>query len=55
MPWTVSRDRAAALAGLAALLVLTAVLVPFREGLPNTDAALVLVIVGVAAAGHRPT
>src|SRR5215469_14312041 len=45
----VSRDRAAP-------LVLMAVLIPFRESLPNTDAALalVLVVVGVAAAGHRP-
>jgi Domain of unknown function (DUF4118) len=50
-----SRDRAAALAGLAAPLALTAVLIPFRAGLPNTDAALalVLLIVAVAATGRR--
>jgi K+-sensing histidine kinase KdpD len=53
--WQISRDRAAALAGLAAPLAVTAVLVPFRGSLPNTDAALVLVlvIVAVAAAGYR--
>jgi len=47
--------RIATLAGLAAPLVLTAALVPFRGSLANTDAALalVLVIVAVAAAGHR--
>jgi hypothetical protein len=49
------RDKAAVLAGLAAPLALAAVLVPFRTSLPNTDAALalVLVVVAVAAAGHR--
>jgi len=49
------RDRAAVLAGLAAPLALAVVLVPFRGSLPNTDAALalVLVVVAVAAAGHR--
>lgn len=52
----VRRDQAAALAGLAAPLALTAVLIPFRGSLPNTDAALalVLVVVAVAAAGYRP-
>ena len=51
----VGRDRAVAAAGLAAPLGLTAVLIPFRGGLPNTDAALalVLVVVAVAAAGRR--
>jgi K+-sensing histidine kinase KdpD len=51
----VSRNRAAALAGLAAPLALTAVLIPFRASFPNTDAALalVLVVVAVAAAGRR--
>jgi Domain of unknown function (DUF4118) len=51
----VSRDRAAALAGLAAPLALTAALIPLRGSLPNTDAALalVLVVVAVAAAGRR--
>src|ERR1700756_2695728 len=55
MARTVSRDRAAALAGLAAPLALTAVLIPFRASFPNTDAALalVLVVVAVAAAGYR--
>jgi K+-sensing histidine kinase KdpD len=52
----VSRDQAAALAGLAAPLALTAALIPFRGSLPDTDAALalVLVVVAVAASGHRP-
>jgi K+-sensing histidine kinase KdpD len=47
--------RAAALAGLAAPLALSAVLIPFRDSFPNTDAALalVLVVVAVAAAGRR--
>ena len=51
----VSRDRVAALAGLAAPLALTAVLVPFRVSLPNIDAALALalVVVAVAATGRR--
>jgi Domain of unknown function (DUF4118) len=55
MARTVSRDRAVALAGLAAPLALTAVLIPFRASFPNTDAALalVLVVVAVAAAGRR--
>jgi K+-sensing histidine kinase KdpD len=52
----VSRGQVATVAGLAAPLVLTAVLIPFRGSLPNTDAALalVLVVVAVAAAGRRP-
>ena len=52
----VSRDQAAVLAGLAAPLALTAVLIPFRGSLPNAGAALalVLVVVAVAAAGRRP-
>jgi hypothetical protein len=51
----VSRDRVAVLAGLAAPLVLAVILVPFRSGLPNTDAALalILVVVAVAASGRR--
>jgi K+-sensing histidine kinase KdpD len=55
MPGQASRDRVAALAGLAAPLAVAAALIPFRAGLPNTDAALalVLVVVAVAAAGHR--
>jgi K+-sensing histidine kinase KdpD len=48
-------SRIAVVAGLAAPLVLTASLVPFRTSFPNTDAALalVLVVVAVAAAGYR--
>jgi K+-sensing histidine kinase KdpD len=51
-----TRDQAAVLAGLAAPLALTAVLIPVRGSLPNTGAALalVLVVVAVAASGHRP-
>ena len=50
-----SRDQVAVLAGLAAPLVLAVILVPFRSGLPDTDAALalILVVVAVAASGHR--
>jgi len=50
-----SRDRLAALAGLAAPLALAAILVPFRASFPNTDAALALivVVVAVAANGNR--
>jgi K+-sensing histidine kinase KdpD len=55
MTLALSRDRAALLAGLVAPLAVTAVLIPFRASLPNTDVALalVLVVVAVAAAGHR--
>jgi len=51
-----SRDRVAVLAALAGPLVLAAVLVPFRGGFPNTDAALAMLVmvVAVAANGHRP-
>src|SRR5690348_11454513 len=51
-----SRDRVAVLAVLAGPLVLAAVLVPFRGGFPNTDAALAMLVmvVAVAANGHRP-
>jgi K+-sensing histidine kinase KdpD len=44
------------LAGLLGPLALAAVLVPFRSSFPNTDAALVmlLIVVGVAATGYRP-
>ena len=48
-----SRDRLAVLAGLVGPLALTAVLVPFRTSFPNTDAALALVLVAVAANGNR--
>ena len=50
----VTRDRVAGLAGLAAPLVLGAVLVPFRGSVPDTDAALaVVVVVAAAANGDR--
>ena len=51
-----SRDRLAVLAGFAAPLALTAILVPFRGSFANTDAALalILIVVAVAAAGNRP-
>jgi K+-sensing histidine kinase KdpD len=50
-----SRDRLAVAAGLLAPLALAAILVPFRAHFQNTDAALalLLVVVGVAAAGNR--
>lgn len=49
------RQYLAALAGTGAPLALTAILVPFRASLPNTDAALalILVVVAVAALGSR--
>lgn len=49
-------DRVVVLAGLGTPCAVSALLVPFRTSLPNTDAALVLVvvIVAVAAYGHRP-
>ena len=55
MPVFVSRDRLAVLAALVAPLAVAAVLVPFRSSFPNTDAALVmlLVVVAVAANGYR--
>jgi K+-sensing histidine kinase KdpD len=51
----ISRNQVAILAGLGIPLALTAALVPFRSSVPNTDAALalILVVVGVAASGHR--
>src|SRR5215469_2675002 len=50
-----SRDRLAVIAALAAPLLLTVILVPFRTSFPNTDAALalLLVVVAVAANGYR--
>jgi K+-sensing histidine kinase KdpD len=50
-----ARQYLAAAAGVAAPLALTAILVPFRASLPNTDAALalILVVVAVAAFGSR--
>ncbi|MEV7969475.1 DUF4118 domain-containing protein [Sphaerisporangium sp. NPDC088356] len=49
------RDRLAIVAALVAPLALSAVLVPFRTGLSNTNVALalVVVVVAVAANGHR--
>ena len=49
------RDRLAVGAALVAPLALTVILVPFRASLPNTDAALalLLVVVAVAANGYR--
>ncbi len=50
-----SRDRLAVAAGLLGPLALAAILIPFRAHFPNTDAALVmlLMVVAVAAAGNR--
>ncbi len=49
------RDHLAVLAAVAAPLLLTVILVPFRSSFPNTDAALalMLVVVAVAANGYR--
>ena len=49
------RDRVAVVAALVAPFAVSAVLVPFRTSIPNTDAALVLVavVVAVAANGNR--
>ena len=44
------RDRLALLAGFEAPLALAAILVPWRASLPNTDAALVLILLVVAVA-----
>jgi K+-sensing histidine kinase KdpD len=56
VPSWLDRDRLAVVAALAAPLALSAILVPFRGSLPNTDAALalILVVVAVAAVGYRP-
>ncbi len=50
-----SRDRLAVLAALVIPVVVAAILLPFRSSFPNTDAALVmiLVVVAVAANGYR--
>jgi hypothetical protein len=50
-----TRDRAALLAAIAAPLVAAAILLPFRASWPNTNVALLLVvvIVAVAAIGNR--
>ena len=49
-------DKVIVLAGLTLPCAVSALLVPFRSSFPNTDAALalVVVIVAVAANGHRP-
>src|SRR5215472_16087872 len=50
-----TRDRVAVVVAVAAPLALAAILVPFRASFPNTDAALVmlLLVVVVAANGYR--
>jgi len=50
-----SRDRLALVLGLLAPFAVSAVLVPFRDRLANTDVALVLVVVvvAIAANGYR--
>ena len=50
-----SRDRAAIAAALAAPVAVAATLLPFRAAWPNTNVALLLVVVvvGVAATGNR--
>jgi len=50
------QDRLVVLAGLILPCAVSAILAPFRSSFPNTDAALVLVVVvvAVAASGHRP-
>ena len=50
-----TRDRAAILAALVAPLAAAAILLPFRASWPNTNVALLLVVVvvGVAATGNR--
>jgi K+-sensing histidine kinase KdpD len=50
------QDKVIVLGGFALPCAVSAVLVPLRSTFPNTDAALVLVvvIVAVAANGHRP-
>jgi len=54
-PPTLHRDRVAILAALVGPLLISVVLVPFRDSFANTDAALVLVvvIVAIAANGYR--
>lgn len=50
-----TRDRAAVAAAVIAPLVAAAVLLPFRSSWPNTNVALlVVVVVAVAAIGNRP-
>ena len=44
MTGRLSREHVAVLAGLAAPLALTVILIPLRAGFPNTDAALALIL-----------
>lgn len=55
MPHSLTRGPLAILAALAAPLAVCAVLLPFRSNIANTNVALILVMVVVAAAvlGHR--
>ncbi|ACZ83473.1 DUF4118 domain-containing protein [Streptosporangium roseum] len=55
MPRYLDRDRIAIVAAVVVPLVVSAILVPFRESFSNTNVALVLVVtvVAVAANGHR--
>jgi Domain of unknown function (DUF4118) len=48
-----NRDRLAVLAAIVVPQALAAVLVPFRSGFPNTDAALALILVVVAVAANE--
>jgi K+-sensing histidine kinase KdpD len=56
LAWRYGARYGALLAGLAAPLALTGILVPFRTSFPNTDAALalILIVLAVAAFGSRP-
>ena len=47
-----NRDRLAVVAAIAVPLALAVILVPFRSGFPNTDAALALIVVVVAVAAN---
>ncbi|MDH6108542.1 putative membrane protein [Kitasatospora sp. MAP12-15] len=55
MPHVLTRGPLAILAALAAPLAVCAILLPFRSSIANTNVALILVVVVVAAAvlGHR--
>lgn len=55
MPQVLTRGPLAILLALAAPLAVSAILLPFRDDIANTDVALILVVVVVAAAvlGHR--
>jgi len=47
-----SRDRLAVLAAIVVPLAVAAILVPFRSSIPNTDAALAMILVVVAVAAN---